>query len=106
MGVAEKLAEREINEWLTMRKQAGLTIDPETAEVQWWYARTVDPYGVSPELPKECDVVGREYFARSAGSEMWVSFDDLPAPIREALWNKLYSKEAFFSPAGEELPWD
>jgi hypothetical protein len=30
--------------------------------------------------------VGREYFARAPGSEIWVSFDDLPNEARAALW--------------------
>ena len=60
--------EREI--WLAIRKEAGLKIDPETAEVTWRYAHTCDPYGVYPDLPEEYQQVGREYFARSPGSEV------------------------------------
>jgi hypothetical protein len=65
-------------QWLAIRKQAGLQIDPETAEVNWIYAQTLDPYGVDPDLPEEYQQVGREYFARSPGSEVWVHFSDLP----------------------------
>jgi hypothetical protein len=86
--------------WLAIRKEAGLKIDPETAEVEWIYAQTLDPYGVYPDLPEECRQVGREYFARSPGSDVWVSFDDLPKATREALWKKYRSKLAF--PAGLE----
>src|SRR5262249_38080334 len=35
--------------WLAIRKEAGLKIDPQTAEVDWGYALTLDPYGVYPE---------------------------------------------------------
>jgi hypothetical protein len=47
-----------------LRKTVGLQIDPETAEVEWIYAQTLDPYGDYPDLPEECQCVGREYFAR------------------------------------------
>jgi hypothetical protein len=90
-----------VERWLEIRKEAGLKIDPETAEVEWWYAQTLDPYGVHPELPEEYRQVGREYFARSPGSDIWVEFGDLPKATRDALWEKYKSRLAF--PAG--LPW-
>ncbi len=68
----------EIKNWLAIRKEAGLHIDPDTAEVEWIYAQTLDPYGIDPELPQEYWQVGREYFARSPKSDVWVSFGDLP----------------------------
>jgi hypothetical protein len=78
-----------------MRKEAALKIDPDTGEVDWIYANTLDPYGVRPDLPEEYRVAGRVYFARSAGSDVWVSFDDLPDNVREALWRRHKSKLAF-----------
>jgi hypothetical protein len=87
-----------LKEWLAIRKEAGLKIDPETAEVDWWYAQTLDPYGVYPELPEDCRQVGREYFARSPESDIWVEFGDLPEATRTALWQKYRSRLAF--PAG------
>jgi hypothetical protein len=84
--------------WLALRKEAALKIDPETAEVEWNYAQTLDPYGVEPELPEEYWQVGREYFARSPGSDIWVWFGDLPDTTRDALWEKHSSRLAF--PAG------
>jgi hypothetical protein len=71
--------------WLAIRKEAGRHIDPETAEVDWDFAETFDPYGVDPDLPEEYQSVGREYFARSPGSDIWVWFGDLPEMVREAL---------------------
>ena len=65
-------AQMTVEEWLAIRKEAALHIDPETAEVTWIYAQTVDPYGVHPEPPDEYWQVGREYFARSPGSDVWV----------------------------------
>jgi hypothetical protein len=87
-----------VERWREIRKEAGLKIDPETAEVDWTYALTLDPYGVLPELPKEYQQVGREYFARSPGSDIWVAFCDLPEGTRKALWQKYKSRLAF--PAG------
>jgi hypothetical protein len=91
------MTDQEREAWLAIRKDAGLKIDPETAEVEWWYAQTMDPYGIYPELPEEL-CVGREYFARSPGSDIWVDFGDLPKATADALWKKHSSKLAF--PAG------
>jgi hypothetical protein len=86
--------------WLAIRKETGLKIDPETAEVEWIYAQTLDPYGIHPELPEEFQQIGRAYFARSPGSAVWVWFGDLPEATRDALWKTHGSKLAF--PAGLE----
>ena len=92
-----------VEQWLATRKEAGLKIDPETAEVDWTYALTLDPYGVYRDLPEEYQQVGREYFARSPGSDIWVNFGDLSGATRDALWKKHKRKLAF--PAGlEGLP--
>jgi hypothetical protein len=95
----------EIERWLAIRKEEALKIDPETAEVDWSYAQTLDPYGVLDEweLPEEFHQVGREYFARAPGSDIWVEFGDLPPEAQEKLWNRHRRKLAF--PAGlEGLP--
>jgi hypothetical protein len=89
-----------VEKWLATRREAGLRIDPESAEVDWIYANTLDPYGVYPDLPEEYQQVGREYFARSPGSDVWVCFGDLPTATRETLWNRHSRKLAF--PAGLE----
>jgi hypothetical protein len=97
-------SEMAVDQWLAIRKEEALKIDPSTAEVDWIYALTLDPYGVYPDLPEECQQVGREYFARRPGSEVWVVFDDLPEETRDALWERHKSKLAF--PAGLEKRWD
>jgi hypothetical protein len=84
-----------IEEFLAIRKEAGLKIDPETAQVRWNYAQVCDPYGIDPSLPAEWDCVGREYFARSPNSEVWVWFGDLPETTRDALWQKHKRQLAF-----------
>jgi hypothetical protein len=88
----------DVKNWLQIRREAGLQIDPETAEVDWNYARTLDPYGAYPELQEEFQQVGRAFFARSPGSDVWVWFGDLPKATREALWRRHSSQLAF--PAG------
>jgi hypothetical protein len=89
-----------LEQWLAIRREAGLKIDPETAEVMWTYALTLDPYGVYRDVPEEYQQVGREYFARSSGSDIWVRFGDLPEATSDALWEKHKRKLAF--PAGLE----
>ena len=89
-----------IEQWLAVRKAAGTKIDPNTAEVEWAYRQTLDPYGVYGELPEICQQVGRDYFARSPGSDVWVWFGDLPDATERALWKRYHSKLAF--PAGLE----
>jgi hypothetical protein len=92
----------EIEDWLAIRREEGIKIDPETAEVEWWYAQTLDRYGVEDEweLPEEFHQVGREYFACAPGSKIWVWFGDLPDETRDKLWNRHSHKLAF--PAGLE----
>ena len=87
-----------VDQWLALRKEASRTIDPETAEVMWTYALTLDPYGVIETLNEEEQQVGREYFARTPGSDIWVWFGELPEDVYSTLWNKHESMLAF--PAG------
>jgi hypothetical protein len=84
----------ELEEWLAIRKAEGLKIDPDTAEVDWEYGQILDPYRVHPDLPEECQQIGRVYFARSPGSDIWVCFYDLPKKTCDALWECLESKLA------------
>jgi hypothetical protein len=93
-----RMSDQELNEFHSIRKEAGRNIDPTTAEVDWIYAQTLDPYGIDPDLPEEYQQVGREYFARAPGSDIWVLFDDLPEATRTALWDRHKQKLAF--PAG------
>ena len=87
-----------IEEFLAIRKAAGLKIDPRTADVTWGYEQVLDPYRIYDDLSPEEDCVGRAYFARAPGSDIWVCFDDLPQETREALW-KAHKHELAF-PAG------
>ena len=75
-------------QWLAVRKEAGLKIDPEKAEVFWEHGLVGDPYGVYG-LTYEEDCIGRNYFARSLGTNVWVEFGDLPDAVRDRLWARL-----------------
>jgi hypothetical protein len=90
-----------LEQWLAIRKEAGLKIDPETAEVYWEWGQILDPYGV-PDLSEEEQQIGRLYFARSPGSDIWVSFYDLPDDVREAFWQKVHPVRVF----GDDLSLD
>jgi hypothetical protein len=89
-----------VDQFLAIGKEAGLKIDPATAEVCWIYAQTLDPYGLGLDIPEEHQQVGREYFARSPGTDVWVVFHDLPGETRDALWARHRRDLAF--PAGVE----
>ena len=75
-------------------KEAGAKIDPETAVIHWHWAQVIDPYGIFPYRP-EADCVGREYFARSPESDIWVDFGDLPPKTRDALWRRIDSNDSW-----------
>jgi hypothetical protein len=70
------------------RRSAGLLIDPSTAEIDWIYAQTLDPYDDGLPLLPEFELIGREYFARAPGSDIWVSIGDLPKATRDAIWKR------------------
>ena len=73
--------------------QDAKTIDPRTAEMVWWYAQVVDPYGLLQEIPLEEDCVGREYFLvdRSRGTNAVLVSDVRAAhsEIRDEQWEEL-----------------
>ncbi len=94
-NVKKTVDELTIEQWLQVRKEEGRKIDPDIAEVTWSYVETSDPYGVYPHLLEEYQQVGRGYFARSPGSDIWVSFYDLPDETRRQLWERLESGLAF-----------
>lgn len=83
------------------RREAGLRIDPASAEVMFDMGDVGDPYDLRDRAPEEEYNVGRRYFARDPGG-VWVDFGDLPEATRNALWAKHGAKLAF--PAG--LPGD
>jgi hypothetical protein len=75
---------QERHEFLSIRKEAGLKIDPATARVMWQYAKILDPYGIYDLNPEEY-CVGAVLFARAPDSDVWVSEYELPSTTVEAL---------------------
>jgi hypothetical protein len=71
------------------RIDAGKLIDPKTAKLDWGWAQVLDPYGDGLEIPEEGDCVGREYFLRAPGSDVWVNTSDLPGATCDEFWRLL-----------------
>jgi hypothetical protein len=82
------MTDRDVEEFLAIRREAAQHIDPETAEVEWDHGMGADPYGIDRDLPEERQQVGRIYFARLPGSDIWIWVGDLPETVRLALWEK------------------
>jgi hypothetical protein len=80
--------DKKVVKWLAARKEAGVHIDPETAEVAGSYGQILDPYGVDPHLSAECQQGGWDHFARAPRSNVWVWFGDLPAATQAILGAK------------------
>jgi hypothetical protein len=105
------IAERERDDpetkaWLDERKREALLIDPATAEVDWSFAQNFDPYGTIPDLPEELQVVGRAYFARRPGSDIWVHFGDLPDEVRAKLRKHPNAKPSFTVKSNGQVIWN
>jgi len=81
---------RRIDEFRERRREAGLKIDPETAEIcGGWHGSLFDPYYINPLLPREFKGYSeKHWFARSPGSDIWVWDEDLPEATIEALYKK------------------
>jgi hypothetical protein len=90
-----EIAERQqfVKKFYSERREAGLKIDPATAEIFWHWAQILDPYGIDPDMPKENSCIGRVYFARSPESEGWVEFGDLPDATETKLWERLRNSD-------------
>ena len=84
----------EIEAWLAVRKEAAKVIDPATAKVCRVYGHVFDPYGIAWNDPHPHDWFGGNYFARAPGSNVWVSFSDLPKSVLAELWNRIIKPNA------------
>jgi hypothetical protein len=92
----QEMAERavKVNQFLAERREAGARLDPATAEVLCTHGEILDPYGVwGSDLTPEERCYGRQYFARAPGSDLWVSFDDLPEETVNALRARMEAGE-------------
>jgi hypothetical protein len=79
----------ETKEFLAIRQEAAEAINPATAKVLWEHGYVTDPYGICSDLSDEEKCIGRNYFARAPGSDVWVSFHDLPESVVDALWRRI-----------------
>jgi hypothetical protein len=72
--------EKEIDEWLAIRKEEGRKIDPETAEANLLYVVDLDPYGVDDLTEEDYEYCSssKEWFVRNPGSDIWVWVGDVP----------------------------
>jgi hypothetical protein len=77
-----------IEAFLAEAKAEAQKIDAETAEVTWDWREFFDPYCIYSRPSEFHFQVGREYFARNPGSDVWVHFADLPAEMRLKLRHK------------------
>jgi hypothetical protein len=75
---------QEQQEFLSIRREAGLKIDPATAEARGLYVQILDPYGIRDLSPEE-DCSGNVLFARAPGGDIWVSQYELPSATLDAL---------------------
>ena len=80
------MTSEEMRQWVASREEAGLKIDIETCELGCWYVDECDPYG----LRERKDGFARNLsvnkcnFVRSAESNGWVCWFDLPRDKAEA----------------------
>jgi hypothetical protein len=71
------------------RKEAGLKIDPETAEISWDKVNYFDPYGERPEISREYYSPVRGYFVCAPGTDDWIWCRDLPEATVAKLANRV-----------------
>jgi hypothetical protein len=86
----------ETEAWLAIRKEA--------AKVDWEYGEVGDPYRlIKPDEGWSC--IGRNYFAQAPGSDVWVSFHDLPKSIVDELYKRAVAEgkvmQIMIGPGGE-----
>jgi hypothetical protein len=90
----------ETQSWLAARREEGRTMNPETAQVVVEYVQMLDPYGIKRHLAEHC--VGRQFFARSPGSDEWVWCGDLPDAVHDRLRERLEAGEFV---EDDNVPW-
>jgi hypothetical protein len=74
-------------QFLAIRREAGLKIDPATAEIDSFRTEMFDPYGIYG--PSEDAGCIQHEFARSPGSDIWVWFCDLPEATLAAIQERI-----------------
>jgi hypothetical protein len=94
--------ENRINMRRSLGRQRNLDAGLVCIRILCGYSYTIDPYGVEPNLPDDCQQIGREFYARAPRGKIWVWFGDLADETREKLVDKHCSTLMF--PAGLGLP--
>jgi hypothetical protein len=79
-----RMSSDEIEVFLARKRLEGAKIDPKTAVVARRYTYVLDPYGVY-ELSDEEKCIGSTHFFCRPDSDTWVSEDDLPNEILDAI---------------------
>jgi hypothetical protein len=64
-----------LRQFIAIQEKVAAAIDPVTAELHLDWRRIADPFD--------------RLWARPRGSEHWVSFHDLSAEVRDALWPRV-----------------
>ena len=88
-----------VEQWLQIREDEGLKIDPATAEVITEFVNLANPYGIYTDVQGEC--IGQVQFARRPESNVWVEFYDLPESTCDAIRKRLRDTP----PGDDDLPW-
>jgi hypothetical protein len=90
-GVEERLAmkvpgtDMSIGQYLAIRKEEGLKIDPATADICQSSVYIFDPYDIDPTLDRKYAPFDRDLFVRGLGSDIWVHEEDLPKETWKAI---------------------
>ena len=79
-----RMSSDEIEVFFARKRLEGAKIDPKTAVVVRRHAYVLDPYRVY-ELSDEEKCIGSTHFVRGLDSDIWVSEDDLPIEILDAI---------------------
>lgn len=86
-------------------RAAASEIDPHRAEIMWAYADVMDPYGI---LGCAYGCIGRVFYVRNPGSDIWVAEYDLPETVRSEFFNSGRRDRAIeecVDSSGLRLPW-
>jgi hypothetical protein len=75
---ANLMPTEEFASWIATRKEAGSSINIETAELTGWQCVDGDPYGIHSWSSGEASAHSLHYFVRDAESRGWIWQNDLP----------------------------
>jgi hypothetical protein len=93
MRYATELTEKEREEFFGQHagRQAAASI-LRLASFRGTTDRSWTPMGSTQSRQTIAGVFCRNYFARAPGSDLWVELGDIPEPVREALWARVWGE--------------